>query len=166
VGGGCARWGCGPWAFPPPRAGGGAPPPPPPPPPPPTARRPDFAFGLLLTLSILGSPLGWLYYTPVLIPAVLSLAARWPALAAVPRRLFVAAGVLLWTPYLVVLLAPDALWAQLTLRSLPLYGLALLAAAQYGSMVQGRRSEGRRSKVSADEAVACREPVLVDRPQP
>ena len=124
------------------------------------ARLPDFATGLLLTLSILGSPLGWLYYTPVLIPAVLPLAAHWRTLAAAPRRLFLAAGVLLWAPYLVLLLAPDALWSQLTLRSLPLYGLALLALAQYG-----RRSEGRRSKVAADEAVACHEPVLVDHPQ-
>jgi hypothetical protein len=121
---------------------------------------PDFATGLLLTLSILGSPLGWLYYTPVLIPAVLPLAAHWRTLTAAPRRLFLAAGVLIWAPYLVLLLAPDALWSQLTLRSLPLYGLALLALAQYG-----RRSEGRRSKVAADEAVACHEPVLVDHPQ-
>jgi hypothetical protein len=95
------------------------------------ARLPDFTTGLLLTLSILGSPLGWLYYTPVLIPAVLPLAAHWRTLAATPRRLFLAAGALLWAPYLVLLLAPDALWSQLTLRSLPLYGLALLAAAQY-----------------------------------
>lgn len=92
-------------------------------------RRADRDLSLLLVLSLLGSPLGWLYYTPLLLPAFGTLVAAWPLLPRHQRWLALAAGACLWVPYIVWPLFPASPWAQLTLRATPTYGLLALALA-------------------------------------
>lgn len=100
------------------------------------ARRPpafiarvDRDFGLLLVVGLLAAPLGWLYYTVFLVPLLAVILARWPETPRWPRRLFLAALPLLWTPHFLLPLYPDALWSRLTLRAMPTYGLLLVALA-------------------------------------
>jgi alpha-1,2-mannosyltransferase len=66
----------------------------------------DRDFSVLLILSILGSPLGWLYYTPLLIPVVLILLKALPGLSRVQRAITVISGATLFLPYLVFLTLP------------------------------------------------------------
>jgi hypothetical protein len=95
-------------------------------------RRPpatDRAVGALLLLSLLGSPLGWLYYTPmIVIPALLPSFATWPTLATRRRWLLGTAALLLWMPIVLEPLWPDTLWGDLTVRAIPTYGLVALLA--------------------------------------
>lgn len=88
----------------------------------------DRLVGLLLVLSVLGSPLGWLYYTPLLIPAIVPALAAWPGLPASRRRFLAVPALLLWTPHILVPLLPDTLLGDLTVRATPTYGLLLLLA--------------------------------------
>lgn len=90
-----------------------------------TAAR-DRVIGALLVLGLLGSPLGWLYYTPLLLPALLPALAAWPRLARGGRAALAALGALLWMPHLLPALLPTSLPLELTLRTLPTYGLLAL----------------------------------------
>ena len=94
---------------------------------PPGLRRLDRDAGLLLVLAILGSPLGWLYYTPLLIVPLVALAAAWPRLSRARRAGFVVACALLWTPHILLAALPGGLWAELTVRATATYGLIALA---------------------------------------
>jgi hypothetical protein len=93
-------------------------------------RRPaatDRAVGVLLLLSLLGSPLGWLYYTPmIVIPALLPSLATWPTLTARRRWFLGVAALLLWMPVILEPLWPNTLWGDLTVRAAPTYGLVAL----------------------------------------
>lgn len=91
--------------------------------------RADRDVGLLLVLSLLVAPLGWLYYTALLVPLTAVAVTAWPRLPGWPRRLLLAAAPLLWAPHFLVPLLPAALWSQLTLRAAPTYGLVLVALA-------------------------------------
>lgn len=86
----------------------------------------DRSIGLLLVLSLLGSPLGWLYYTPLLLPALLPLLATWSRLTPRSRAALVLTCLLLWTPHILLALLPTGLLLELTLRALPTYGLLAL----------------------------------------
>lgn len=102
----------------------------------------DRDVGVLLVLAILGSPLGWLYYTPLLIPALVPLVAAWPGLPPLPRRTMVGGFALLWIPPIALPLLPTALWAQLSLRTTATYGLVLLALVLDGVGDTARASTG------------------------
>lgn len=71
-----------------------------------TMLKSDHDFSVLLILSILGSPLGWLYYTPPLIPVALILLKALPGLSRVQRAITVISGAMLFLPYLVFLTLP------------------------------------------------------------
>ncbi len=92
-----------------------------------TAAR-DRTVGALLLLGLLGSPLGWLYYTPLLLPALLPALAAWPRLESGARAALAATVALLWTPHILLVLLPGGLLMELTLRALPTYGLLALFA--------------------------------------
>ena len=90
-----------------------------------TAAR-DRTVGALLLLGLLGSPLGWLYYTPLLLPALLPALASWPRLGRGARAALGAAVALLWAPHILLALLPSGAAMELTLRALPTYGLLAL----------------------------------------
>jgi hypothetical protein len=92
-----------------------------------TAAR-DRTVGALLLLGLLGSPLGWLYYTPLLLPALLPALAAWPRLGRGARAALAATIALLWTPHVLLALLPGGPVLELTLRALPTYGLLALLA--------------------------------------
>lgn len=92
-----------------------------------TAAR-DRTIGALLLLGLLGSPLGWLYYTPLLLPALLPALAAWPRLGRGARAALAATVALLWTPHILLALLPSGPLVELTLRALPTYGLLALLA--------------------------------------
>jgi hypothetical protein len=111
----------------------------------------DRAVGVLLLLSLLGSPLGWLYYTPmIIIPALLPSVATWPTLAARRRRFLGAATLLLWMPIILEPLWPNTLWGDLTVRAAPTYGLVALLTLLLLAGVRGSR-DGVRASLAADE---------------
>ena len=92
-----------------------------------TAAR-DRTIGALLLLGILGSPLGWLYYTPLLLPALLPALAAWPRLGRGARAALGVTVALLWAPHILLTLLPQVPPMELTLRALPTYGLLALLA--------------------------------------
>lgn len=92
-----------------------------------TAAR-DRTIGALLLLGLLGSSLGWLYYTPLLLPALLPALAAWPRLGRGARAALGTAVALLWTPHILLALLPQGPLMELTLRALPTYGLVALLA--------------------------------------
>jgi len=92
-----------------------------------TATR-DRTIGALLLLGLLGSPLGWLYYTPLLLPALLPVLAGWPRLGRGGHAALAATVALLWTPHILLALLPSSPALELTLRALPTYGLLALLA--------------------------------------
>jgi len=92
-----------------------------------TATR-DRTIGALLLLGLLGSPLGWLYYTPLLLPALLPALAAWSRLGRGARAALGATVALLWTPHILLALLPNGPLMELTLRALPTYGLLALLA--------------------------------------
>jgi hypothetical protein len=101
--------------------------------------RPDRDVAMLLVASMLGSPLGWLYYTPLLLPAFAALFAARRMLAPVTRLLAIVACGLLWVPHVLLPVLPEATWSQLTLRSLATWGLVLLWVALAVPARQDRR---------------------------
>lgn len=56
-------------------------------------------LSILLILSVLGSPLGWLYYLPLLIPVLGVLVGAWDSLTRLSRGLLLGVLVLLWIPF-------------------------------------------------------------------
>lgn len=88
-------------------------------------RRPDAAFAMLAVAGILLSPLGWIYYHPILIGPLVALATegewRWPGAR---RSLTAAAALLLMWP-------PAALWIG---HPHPLATLTLASAYFWGTL--------------------------------
>ena len=97
----------------------------------------DRNIAVLLVASMLGSPLGWLYYTPLLLPAFAALFAARRALAPATRLLALAGCGLLWVPHVLLPALPEAIWSQLTLRATMTWGLVLLWAALAVPVRQG-----------------------------
>ena len=87
------------------------------------ARR-DRNFALLCVAAIVASPLGWLYYLPMLAPIAVMLRNRWEHLTRSARWGTVVAGVLLWIPHI---------WPE-SLPETPV-GAALGATYTYGMVV-------------------------------
>jgi hypothetical protein len=92
----------------------------------PTAR--DRTIGALLLLGLLGSPLGWLYYTPLLLPALLPALAAWHRYGRGEQITLGVTVALLWTPHILLALLPGGPALELTLHALPTYGLLALLA--------------------------------------
>ena len=85
---------------------------------------PDAAFAVLALAGVLASPLGWVYYHPVVAGPLASLALR-PGSAAVPRGakgLLVAAALALMWPPVALWIGHPAPWATLTVGSAYFWG--------------------------------------------
>lgn len=91
------------------------------------ARGLDRGFAVLLVLAVLGSPLGWLYYLPLLVPAFVLLLDTHATLPRAARPLVLTGVALLWLPHAFLPLAGASVWGQLTLGATPTYGLIALA---------------------------------------
>jgi len=117
-------------------------------------RRIDRDFGVLIVVALLGSPLGWLYYTPMLLPA---LATRWYVWRELPtwqRCIRVLAVICLWLPHFLPSLLPPLRGVQPTFGASGTYGIVLLAVTlwflpdphprpQSAAVVEPERSAGR-----------------------
>lgn len=91
----------------------------------------DRNFALLLVAALLASPLGWLYYTPLMLPVAVTLWNAQPS--APPRRqtALKASAALLWVPYIVPALVPETSIGALG-GAVHTYGLVILAGATAG----------------------------------
>lgn len=103
----------------------------------PGLRRADRDVAVLLALAILGSPLGWLYYTPLLMPTLFTAGLAWSQLSRARRAVLAIGCLLLWVPHVLLLVLPETLLMELTLRATPTYSVIALAAALAGPRGRG-----------------------------
>lgn len=90
-------------------------------------RRIDRDFGVLIVVALLGSPLGWLYYTPMIIPALATRTLAWRELPLWQRYTTILALICLWLLHFLPSLLPSLRWIQLTIGASGTYGMLLLA---------------------------------------
>lgn len=92
-------------------------------------RRPDRDFGVLVVAGVLGSPLGWLYYVPLLIPALAALLGARLTLLQGQWHLALAATILLWIPPGLVQDLPAPTWLAPVVREATSWGMLLFILA-------------------------------------
>lgn len=107
----------------------------------------------LLVFSLLTSPLGWLYYTPLLAPAFFTLLARRHLLSRAAAGGAVTAGLLLSVPHSVPLLAPQTAVAQLTVGAVHTYGLLALLLVLSATLWS---EADRRADAASDDRLGLR----------
>jgi Glycosyltransferase family 87 len=94
----------------------------------------DRAFAILLLASILASPLGWMYYTAVLLPLAVMLRQTWPRLTQPARRATVAGATCMWIPYLWTMSFGSGVGALL--GATQTYGMVILASVAIAARVK------------------------------
>lgn len=107
------------------------------------AARRDRDFSLLLLTALVASPLGWLYYVPMLLPVAVTLHSRWHELAPRARMAVMVAAAFLWVPYIVHSSLPQTA-AAAAIAATYTYGLLILMAV-LGVGTAGHRIDDPRT---------------------